>query len=138
MSIIRLEGAKAIYAVANTPAYLLKHLRKDPSIILASSLRTPEDLFEAALVAIREKPVSLEDEVLPYALVASLTLQNNAAMLARLREFEMPYHRWLPEVVGSALARATPTTFKAINLAHPIQSSPAPVKTAANTRLIIP
>jgi hypothetical protein len=65
-----------VFAVANTPAYLIRKLRQDPEISEISRSISDEEILAALRLAVKEDCAILLNAVRPYAYLVALSMKS--------------------------------------------------------------
>jgi hypothetical protein len=89
-----LSEASANFLVANTPLFLARKLRSDNAIYLFSRSASASDIFDTLADAISKRPQTVEDAVLPYALLVALSLKPERNFLQNAARLNFQYSDW--------------------------------------------
>jgi hypothetical protein len=103
------ESLAQILAVANTPQYLYKHFRSDPSIEALSRTTTIEDLFLFVRQQATKRERTFEDSVLAYAALVAITYKPSNDIRAILDREGIPRFKWAHDIIEGYLLAAPPT-----------------------------
>jgi len=98
-----IDGAQKIWAVANTPRYLVKKLRADGYSSLVATTVEPQEIFDALRESVSQEPADVRGAVLPYFLLVCLALKNQIGFLREAARLPATGYRWYPEVVDILL-----------------------------------
>ena len=101
---LTLEGAQSIFAVANTPLYLLRKLRAETGVQLLGSAFGADEVFEALNIAVLQPPQTLQDLVRPYVYLIALSLNRDKSYLERAAKLTAPHHHWF-QYIGNVLIK---------------------------------
>lgn len=110
MQDIDIREAVQVYALANTPLYLIRKLKEDANIQSLSRQFSGEELLTALEGSLRKNPQTLEDYVRPYSYLVALALLpkdtylRDAAKLPNAAKWE-----WYPYVQSVLMETFTPT-----------------------------
>lgn len=89
-----LTSAAQVYAISNTPIFLMRRLQEDPTIFDLS--RFPgEQIAEEFRLAIAKPPSTLLDFVKPYAFLAALSKLPTIEFLKKIDVENVEHWRWL-------------------------------------------
>jgi hypothetical protein len=97
---INRSAAMRHYMLANTPRYLYRHLREDPSVEAFAKLSTPKELV-AAIIRIEKQPErSAEDISLAYVMLVALSFQDYRDVTAALSGWRPQVLRWATHIIS--------------------------------------
>jgi len=85
------SSAVSALAIANTPLFLVQKLQEDPVVRSVSIHETGEEVLEALKEAVRTKPETLTEAVIPYALLVALYSMPHAAYLQKTSAIQPSY-----------------------------------------------
>ena len=108
---IDLDGPQRIFAVANTPLFLLRKLRADPEVQRMSTDCDAEDVLDALNAALPSQPQTLEDLVRPYAYLVALSFDQTRSYLERAAKIHAPYHNWFKYIADVLIRKYKVTSF---------------------------
>lgn len=115
MNDIDLTSAVDMYAVANTPLFLLRKLQRDPLTREIATSFSSDQILAALKSALEAEPSSAEEYVKPYVLLVALSQQPNDSGLraagAMPKTEKWDWYGYLQRVL---LASFNPTTTFAI------------------------
>jgi hypothetical protein len=128
------DSVASTYVVANTPMFLYKHLRNDPTVFRISTDFDTSEILEL-LNYYADGPGSRRHESLAaaYAFLVSLSFKPAPEFEKDLRSFESPHLRWLAPIKDLILAE-NPTRTVQINI--PLMQIPRNVETAQVNRTV--
>lgn len=106
-----LSQAARVYAIANTPLFLIHKLREDPAVHdIARSFSGEQILLELQRATVGE-PQTPADYVRPYALLAALALKSDVGYLRAAARIERAYTwEWFDYIHRVLLTTHSPTT----------------------------
>lgn len=88
------------YMLANTPVYLYRHLRAEPSVESLAGSATPEELL-AAVSAFETQPNrSAEGAAVAYAMLVALSFQNYRTVQQALAKWRPRTLRWATHIIA--------------------------------------
>jgi cytochrome c-type biogenesis protein CcmH/NrfG len=102
-------GAESVFAIANTPLFLVRKLRADPAVQELARENTEEEILSALRAAVRNEPQSARDYVVPYVYLIALAIKNNTAALRKAIEIRPPYADWYDYIANYLVQSSTPT-----------------------------
>jgi hypothetical protein len=103
-----LETAERIFAVSNTPSFLLRKLRDDQEVRNLAEKYTPAQLLSGLKRALKKQPKSLGDIVRPYAIVVGLSWYSDLEPLRAATQMKAPHHPWFEGISHDLLKRHSP------------------------------
>jgi hypothetical protein len=131
---IDLQSAKAAFAVANTPLFLMRKLRSDPAIALLARNRRGEEFLDALRDIAQREPTDLDELVLPYVYLVALSLKDDLSLLKEATQITQPYADWY-QYIGNYLVQSThPTMRKTVLFPHQIVIPRLSLTSSANTQ----
>lgn len=136
---VDLAEAEAIFAIANTPHFLIEKLRADPAVRSINSIFKGEDVLNELEAAVNDKPPTLRAALRPYAYLVALFLNPNISYLERAAKLPAPNFDWY-EYIGNVLIKEYQST------SHTIINAPAQLTkplfsqrtTASKTHFVFP
>jgi hypothetical protein len=135
---VDLTSASAVYAVSNSPLFLLRKLRADAAPRAIASSASKEEILTKLEASLSIKPKSLEEAVLPYVLLVALSQMNDVSSLEKASGFRALYHDWFTYVAVALVQLFRPTIISQISspakLLGPLPSS---TSSAPNNPIII-
>jgi len=135
MTQIDTQTAEAALAVANTPLFLLRKLRADPIVASLARDRNAEELLSSLREISQKEPQTLQDLVLAYVYLVSLSLKENLSNLhaAAAIPIQAEWYRY----IANYLAQSAEPTVR-VNLTFPQHWSAnnVSIKSSSNTQLI--
>lgn len=109
MSHAEFHNARIVYAVANTPLYLLERLREDAEVQAFARRSDGPTLFGLMSSALETPPCTLQQAVLPYVYLICLALKNDILQLQRARALSSDGYKWFSYLVDIVNSTSTPT-----------------------------
>jgi len=105
----KMEDAELAFATANTPLYLLRKLRASNTVARIAVERSSFQIFRALSSALKCKPETFKESVLPYVLLVTLSVKQDTKYLPALQGVAAPHHPWFSYCATylSAGARST-------------------------------
>ena len=96
--------------LANTPRFLYRHLRAEPSVESLACSATPKELL-AAVTAYEGKPErSTEDIAIAYAMLVALGYHDRRLVVSALANWQPKVLAWAREILSIVDETATSTT----------------------------
>ncbi|WP_147262144.1 hypothetical protein [Thalassospira xiamenensis] len=90
-----LHRAKSAFATANIPEYFLHSLKSDECISEVNSKLTVQETYDLIRLISQKKPDSLEDLILPYVLLVSLSEKAEYGLIEEAGNGDYPHHPWM-------------------------------------------
>ena len=104
-----------VYMLANTPAYLYRHLRAEPSLERLAKSSTPRELL-AAVSAREGKPSrTAEDAAIAYGMLVALSFQNYRDVQEALAGWQPRALTWARHITSIIGQTAVGTTLTRLN-----------------------
>jgi len=98
------------YMLANTPGYLYRHLRAEPSVKSLAEASTPKELL-AAVTSLEVRPERRpEDVAIAYAMLVALSFQNYGAVREALTNWQPKTLTWARHILSIITQTAIVTT----------------------------
>ena len=132
----KFPGAKRAFLAANSPSYFLRKLRSDPDIQKVATTANALELITAIGAALKEAPVSLDQLVVPYALLAALAVKGPRSRLEEVMTIPSPHHEWFTDISTKLVDSWKTTLFTSLNVSQQ-QSISNIVVSGNNTTSII-
>ena len=131
---IDLAEAESIFAIANTPHFLIEKLRTDPAVRSINSTYKGEDVLKELEVAVQKKPLTLSAAVRPYAYLVALSFNPNISYLKRATKLPAPNFDWF-EYLGNVLIKEYQSTSDTIfNAPAQLTEAPSSYRIKASTK----
>ena len=102
--------AKAYFAIANTPLFLLHKLKTDPQVRRFASATSDRELLRNLKSAIRRKPKDLNEAVQPYVLLVALSMKENISSLAQASTLKADLYDWYSVIAEALVQTYNPTS----------------------------
>jgi hypothetical protein len=135
MDEVELRGAESAFAVANTPLFLMRKLRSDPTIALLARKRRGEELLASLRDIAGKEPQDPREFVLPYVYLVALSLKQDLSHLREAATIAQPYADWY-RYIGDYLVQSTiPTETKTILFSNQILTPTISLASSANTKI---
>jgi hypothetical protein len=118
-----LTEASHIYAIANTPLFLVRKLKEDPIPRKISEQCSAEQILGVLRTAAGVLPATIIDAVRPYAFLVALWLMPEPDGLERAAEFDAPNFNWYGYILAELLRTFSPVQMQdvqALNLQSPL------------------
>lgn len=96
---INLNAAKAHFALANVPMYIARKLREDMAIVKMAMENDSDVLWEEFTRRIENEPMSLREQVYPFALAVAVALKQDSYVLRKMRDADTRNFGWLREMI---------------------------------------
>jgi hypothetical protein len=108
--------AEKIFAVSNTPSFLLRKLRDENSVRVLAETFTPKQLITELKRTATKKPRSLGDTTRPYVILVALSWYSDREPLKSAMEIETPHFPWFETIGKDLLNRHSPVTYTKIEI----------------------
>jgi hypothetical protein len=119
-----LSEACAAFAVANTPLFLLRKLRKDPAVLNISRSFNAVLILDEFKKAVLDEPKNLEETVRPYVYAVALANEPSDEYLREAAKLELSKWDWLEYLIQVLLETYTPTNQEEIWVPGAIVQAP--------------
>jgi len=90
------------YLVANTPSYLLRHYRAEPSVYDLATRNTVDDLVSFASEVANDDKRKLKEVVFAYATIVALTFKNQSEVNEKLTNISFQKLDWAEKILSFA------------------------------------
>lgn len=141
---IDLTEAVEIFAVANTPNFLIRKLRDNPAVRLIHSTFKGNEILQALKTAVSQEPRTLLDSVRPYVYLVALSFNPNISYLKRAAIIATPHFDWFAYAGNVLIKSYQPTSIlsfdvplRPMELQNSFKRKPSKTQTPT-TRFILP
>jgi hypothetical protein len=121
--------AEAAYVVANTPLFIVRNLKNDPSVTKVAANFSSAQIVEELKVRLDTPPQTARDRIIPFILISALGLKQDRAALLAVTQLNTDNYRWMKLVLENTLAGVKPFTRGYIqaerSLTAPLVKNPA-------------
>jgi hypothetical protein len=97
---INLPAIVRHYMLANTPRYLYRNLRAEPSVASLADASTPKELLESVSAYEGKPDRTAEDVAVAYAMLVALSYQDRAAALEALADWRPRALSWADRILS--------------------------------------
>ena len=123
-----LANAGRVFAVANTPLFLVRKLRSDPVVQELSRRFSGQALLQELRVSVMENPSDLAGAVRPYVYLTALSLMPSPEALSQTSSIRAPYCDWFDYVRDYLLETYSSVQRMEIVIPNQVQSSSASIE----------
>lgn len=113
---VSLRSVEMAIAVANTPPFLLRKLKKDPAIYELSRKLKPAQIFSELKSHLSRKPKSVEDLAWAYAYLFALFLAGEWKFIRAAKSLDAPHHAWFEYLANSLAVEFQPTNIQQVRI----------------------
>ena len=131
---ISAESIQRVYLLANTPAYLVKGLKRDPAVAALSQRLTVSELVELVRAALSEPDRNSDVVGKAYAALVALSFHNYAAWREPLQGLDLSQLVW-GDYVRSELFRSARVTDTFEVVYQPTEQVPTLERTASTSEV---
>lgn len=110
-NILNISSLKAIYLFSNTPMYLYKNFRKDPSVQELSDKYSADDLIDLFYQFANESDRNVENLVVIYSIIISLTYKEYQQVKVFFETKELYGIEWFEMIRDIFFSTSTATEF---------------------------
>ncbi len=138
---LNLEDLAEAYLVANTPAFLVRRFRADPSVQAVAATYSVEDLVSKVAEHSQAIFRTLDDRVMAYAYLVALTFKSPAEVEAALTPEILSRLEWARTIIDQYRAAAATTSGTVIEKVakQPAKLGRAPIQiSSASTQVAKP
>jgi hypothetical protein len=96
------------YMLANTPAYLYRHLRLQPSVEAIARSATPQELTKAISSLDTKHDRTAVDVAIAYAMLVALSFQNQSDVDQAIRDWHPRTLSWASHMLSIMKQKVTP------------------------------
>lgn len=111
-----IEHAESVFAVSNTPSYLVRKLREDDAIRRLAEATQSHEVYAALTKAVLAKPKTLHDVARPYALLVALSWYADDKPLRQAAKLKAAHSPWFATVAEDLLNRRSSDSFTEIKI----------------------
>lgn len=112
---IDLSIAEGVFAVSNTPLFLIRKLRANPAVQEIGLTFDGHDILQALKASAGVKPATLTEAVRPYAYLVALSLNRDISYLKEAAKIPAKHFDWFQYVVNVLIETYRPTSFQKIH-----------------------
>ncbi len=105
---IDLTDASVVYAVSNTPLFLVRKLQSDPAVHALSRECSGEEIVEAIRAAVAHEPADSQEAVRPYAYLVALWYKSSPEYLTEAQAVRAPEYSWFSYIASALLQMFNP------------------------------
>lgn len=103
-----LAQASQVYAVANTPLFLVRKLQADPSIRSVADTFSGEEIVEGLRSILDAEPTTTNEAVRPYALLIALWFKPEIEHLQMAAGLQSEIYSWYEYIARALLSTFSP------------------------------
>jgi hypothetical protein len=129
---VDLSGAQSVLAVANSPLFILRKLREDPTTAKIAGAASGHAIFNLLKTSLRRNPRTLRSAVAPYVYVVALSMQRDIKYLRQASRIHAPYPRWFKIVCAALLDSYQAATVQTVTVPGVRKTVPAFSSDSAN------
>jgi len=133
---LNLIQASKVYAVANTPLFVVRKLQEDPSVQTLGRESSGEDILRFLEVVTRARPENPVEAVTPYALLVALWFKPEARYLHDAARIPAPFHPWYSYIADALISTFSPIKHQAITVPGQLSNPSISPASATPTRSI--
>lgn len=111
LSKLDLTEAGRVFAVANTPLFIVRKLQGSPSVTEVARDYSSARILASLSRALKSKPRDFISHVRPYVYLLGLAEKRDAAALAQAAMLASPHHKWFPDIVQWVVKSGVPTNY---------------------------
>jgi hypothetical protein len=127
-----LSRAQSAFMVANSPLFLLRKLREDPTVAeIAKKTRTTTILSQLRQSLSRESR-TLRTAVAPYVYLVALSMQPDIKYLVHASKLSAPHHTWFSFLSDVLLKTYQPTSVTRITVSAGKKDAETRIDASAN------
>jgi hypothetical protein len=126
--------ASRAFAVANTPLFLIRKLRQDPTVQEISKSFSGEDILSHLRDALARAPQTLAEYAIPYAYLVALALKPEARYINAALSLDVPPGwDWVDYIRRVLAATYSPTSQASIRIPGQLDAYPVSLRSDAPT-----
>ena len=137
---ITLSEAEKVFAVANTPLFLLRKLRSEPAVNEVKDMSqkfTADEILKALRVAAKKKPSNFAESVRPYALLVALSFKSDVAHLKKAARISTRHYKWLSYLTDVLIQTIQPASLVKISPRTRQQFEPSTTTSTGASKFIL-
>jgi hypothetical protein len=104
-----LYQAEAIFAISNTPLFLMRKLRYDPAVLKIAREHSGVEILQSLHELSGRTPENEHDWVLPYVLLVALSLKDDLSPLREAEKITIDYTDWYKYIARFLIESIIPT-----------------------------
>jgi hypothetical protein len=130
------QTAERALAVANTPLFLLRKLRADPTVAELRQNYSAAEILSALKRSLKKTPKTLSEAVTPYLYLVALSGLPDVRFLREAETFAAPNTEWYSYLARLLVETYRPTSFKTIKVQNAHIASPLRTQNSTATSRI--
>jgi hypothetical protein len=135
---VDLKNAQSVFAVANTPLFLVRKLQEDPTVHALANRLHGDDLLRELEMSVQRRPETLREAVIPYVCLVALSLYSDASFLNNSMSVRLNYEDdWFDYIRTVLIQTYRPTHVYAIPAPHIGTPQPEIKSSSASTYEIV-
>lgn len=113
---LNVDSLVETYLFANTPAYLFKRLRSNPSVQRMANRYQPAELMEFYQAKAAGRDLDARDIAAGYAALVALAIQASGEAQTSLKQARSPHLPWGPRIIELAAVQTPRVTRQSFNV----------------------
>jgi hypothetical protein len=113
---VDLSSAQSAFMVANSPLFLLRKLRDDPTVATIARRSRGATILSQLRRSLSREPRALHTAVVPYVYLVALSMQPDIKYLREASALPAPHHAWYTYLSGVLLQSYKPTTVQMVTV----------------------
>ena len=131
-----LTEAASVYAVSNTPLFLVRKLQSDPIVHEIAESCSGEEIIEALRVAAATEPKSVNEAVRPYAYLVALWYKPELEHLLEAERIPAPNYLWFAYIASALVQTFSPVQKQLITVPYQIDSPKVFIGSSSETTIL--
>lgn len=132
-----LTDASLVYAVSNTPLFLVRKLQADPVVRAIGEGCSGEEIIQALRAAVATEPQDARQAVRPYAYLVALWYKPELDHLLEAAKTPAPHHSWFTYIASALIATFSPVQKQLITVPGQLGSPTMFTSSPSQTTTII-
>src|SRR6266446_9920943 len=114
---VDLKKAQAVFAVANTPLFLVRKLQEDPAVHALANKLHGDVLLRELELSVQKKPETIREAVIPYVCLVALSLYADASYLTKSVSVQPKYEDdWFDYIRTALIQLYRPTQIRTVKV----------------------
>lgn len=131
-----LTEAASVYAVSNTPLFLVRKLQADPAVRALGDGCSGEEIVEALRVAVTTEPQDAQEAVRPYVYLVALWYKPELEHLLEARRIAAPQYLWFAYIASVLIQTFSPVQKQLITVPGQLDSPRPSITSSSGTTVV--
>jgi hypothetical protein len=133
---IDLTEAGLVYAVSNTPLFLVRKLQNDQAVHALSERCSGEEIVDALRSAVAKEPDDPQEAVRPYAYLVALWYKPELDHLLQVASLRTPSYCWFAYIASALIQTFSPVQKQLIEIPGELSAPTVSTGSSVSTNVI--